>query len=60
MEKNDHAFAVIRNFTGTVTFTVNEERYYRERLPFLNIRGEGNINFHTDYDPESLLEGMDD
>lgn len=60
MEKNDHAFAVIRNFTGTVTFTANEERYYRERLPILNIRGEGNINFHTDYDPESLLEGMDD
>ena len=60
MKKNDHAFAVIRNFTGTVTFTVNEERYYRERLPILNIRGEGNINFHTDYDPESLLEGMDD
>ena len=60
MEKNRHAFAIIRNFTGTVTFTVKEEKYYSERLPILNIRGEGNINFHSDYDPESLLEGMDD
>ena len=60
MEKNRHAFAIIRNFTGTVTFTVKEEKYYSERLPILNIRGEGNINFHSDYEPESLLEGMDD
>ena len=60
MEKNRHAFAIIRNFTGTVTFTVKEEKYYSERLPILNIRGEGNTNFHSDYEPESLLEGMDD
>lgn len=60
IEKNRHAFAIIRNFTGTVTFTVKEEKYYSERLPILNIRGEGNINFHSDYEPESLLEGMDD
>lgn len=62
MERNDHAYAIIRNFTGTVTFTIKEEKYYSERLPILNIRGEGNINFHSDYDPEShsLLEGMDD
>lgn len=60
IEERSYCFAIFRNFTGTVTFTVKEERYYRERLPILNIRGEGNINFHTDYDPESLLEGMDD
>ena len=57
---DDNAFAIIRDFTGTITFTIKEEKYYSERLPILNIRGEGNINFHSDYDPESLLEGMDD
>ena len=46
-----HAFAIIRDFTGTITFTIKEEKYYRERLPILNIRGEGNINFHSDYEP---------
>ena len=48
---DDNAFAIIRDFTGTVTFTIKEEKYYRERLPILNIRGEGNINFHSDYEP---------
>ena len=48
---DDNAFAIIRDFTGTITFTIKEEKYYRERLPILNIRGEGNINFHSDYEP---------
>ena len=60
IEELSYCFAIFKNFTGTVTFTIKEEKYYRERLPILNIRGEGNINFHSDYDPESLLEGMDD
>jgi len=60
IEDRGYCFAIFKNFTGTITFTIKEERYYRERLPVLNIRGEGNINFHSDYDPESLLEGMDD
>ena len=51
MKRNNHAYAIIRDFTGTVTFTIKEEKYYRERLPILNIRGEGNINFHSDYEP---------
>ena len=60
IEERSYCFAIFKNFTGTITFTIKEEKYYSERLPILNIRGEGNINFHSDYDPESLLEGMDD
>lgn len=56
MEKYSHAFAIIRDFKGTVTFSIQEEDYYQEKLPILNIIGKGNINFHSDYSPEDLSE----
>ena len=51
IEELSYCFAIFKNFTGTITFTIKEEKYYSERLPILNIRGEGNINFHSDYEP---------
>ena len=51
IEELSYCFAIFKHFTGTITFTIKEEKYYSERLPILNIRGEGNINFHSDYEP---------
>ncbi len=51
MEELPYAFAIIRNFTGDITFTIKEEKVYDEKMPILNIRGKGNINFHSDYEP---------
>lgn len=51
LEELPYAFAIIRNFTGDITFTIKEEKVFDEKMPILNIRGKGNINFHSDYEP---------
>lgn len=51
IKEQPHAYALIPNFTGDVTFTIRKEKYYDEKLPLLNIKGKGNINFYTDFEP---------
>lgn len=40
---------IIRNFTGTVTFSVAEEMVFDEVIPIVNISGVGSVNFKNDF-----------
>ena len=35
IEELSYCFAIFKNFTGTITFTIKEEKYYSERLPIV-------------------------